>query len=137
MILYSEDRLQVFAQFVANLASLSKCTDKQVAAIITDEAGMQIYSIGVNGGPAGGPDCLCGLGGKYTCAHAEANALAKCTTSCKGKIMICSLSPCVTCATLIINSGIMGVVYLEQYRDDSGIKLLSEAGVGVWQFTLK
>lgn len=122
-------RLCVFVKFVEGLASLSKCTDKKVAAIIVDYSGTQVYSIGVNGGPAGGMDCLCTLGGKYTCAHAEANALAKCTVDCKGKIMICSLSPCVTCATLIVNSGITRVYYLEQYKDTTGLELLRQAGV--------
>jgi deoxycytidylate deaminase len=96
-------RIRVFKRFVEDLATLSKCTDKHVAAIIIDKEATQVFSIGVNGGPKGGLDCLCTLGGKYTCAHAEANALAKCKMDCHGATMICTMSPCVTCATLIVN----------------------------------
>lgn len=124
-----QDRLIVFAKFVENLAQISKCTDKKVAAIITDTLASQIYSIGVNGGPKGGLDCLCALGGKYTCAHAEANALVKCTVDCTNKVMICSMSPCITCATLIVNSGINAFYYLNEYHDNTGLKILKDAGI--------
>ena len=134
MLFSHKARLKVFVRFVTELASLSKCTDRSVAAIIVDRAGTQVYSIGVNGGPAGGIDCLCDPSNKYTCAHAEANALAKCAVDLKDKIMLCTLSPCVTCATLIINSGISGVIYLEAYRDLSGIYLLQQAGVKTWKY---
>ena len=46
-------RLQVFADFVDNLSKLSKCKEKQVAAVITDKDMMQVYSIGLNGGARG------------------------------------------------------------------------------------
>lgn len=126
-----KERLTIFARFVLDLNTLSKCTDKQVAAIIVDHEGTQVLSIGINGGPKGGKDCLCALGGKYTCAHAEANALAKCKVDCQGATMICSLSPCVTCATLIINAGIKEVYFLTKYKDDTGLNMLLEAGVKV------
>lgn len=122
-------RLIVFRDFVMNLAKLSKCTDKGVAAIITDKEGTQVYSIGINGGPKHGADCLCKLGGKYTCVHAEANALAKCTVADPSKVFICSFSPCVTCAALIVNSGASAVYYVEKYKDDAGLKVLRDAGI--------
>lgn len=125
------DRLAVFARFVLDLTTLSKCTDKHVAAIIVDAEGTQILSIGINGGPKGGKDCLCTFGGKYTCAHAEANALVKCHADCRGAAMICSFSPCVTCATLIINAGISEVYYLTKYKDDTGVNMLLDAGINV------
>lgn len=133
MISTTHARVAVLAKFVGDLANLSKCTDKKIAAIITDTEASQIYSIGVNGGPKGGQDCLCTLGGKYTCAHAEANALAKCTTDCNGKFMICSMSPCIACATLIVNSGISAFYYINEYRDDSGLEILRNAGIIVAQ----
>lgn len=124
-------RIQVFKRFVEDLATLSKCTDKHVAAIIIDKEATQVFSIGVNGGPKGGLDCLCTLGGKYTCAHAEANALAKCKMDCHGATMICTMSPCVTCATLIVNAGITQVYFLKRYKDNTGIEILEQAGVTV------
>lgn len=133
MKLDSRKRLEVFLTFTKNLATLSKCTDKQTAAIIVDAEFKQVYSIGINGGPKGGIDCLCQLGGKYTCIHAEANAIAKCTALDNKKVMICTYSPCVTCASLIVNSGINTVIYMEQYHDTKGIEILQAAKVSVFQ----
>ena len=124
-------RIEVFRDFVMNLAALSKCKDKGVAAIITDKDGTQVYSIGINGGPRHGVDCLCKLGGKYTCVHAEANALAKCTVADPQKVFFCSFSPCVTCAALIVNSGASTVYYVEHYKDDTGLQILQSAGIVV------
>lgn len=126
-----KQRLEVFRDFVMNLAKLSKCTDKGVAAIITDRDGTQVYSIGINGGPRHGVDCLCKLGGKYTCVHAEANAIAKCTVADPQKVFFCSFSPCVTCAALIVNSGASAVYYVEKYKDDAGLQILQKAGIAV------
>jgi len=123
-------RLQVFANFVENLAKLSKCTQRGVAAIIVNSDMTQIFSIGINGGPKGSKhQCLCSVPGKYTCIHAEANAIAKCSAVDQDKIMICSLSPCVTCASLIVNTGFSSVYYLEEWKDTTGINILSEAGI--------
>jgi len=62
--------------------------------------------------------------------HAESNAitkLAKSTQSSNGATMYITISPCVDCAKLMIQSGIRRVVYGEIYRDDKGIKLLEKA----------
>ena len=129
MISVNHARIKVFTYFLRDLACLSKCTDKKIAAIILNENADQVLSIGVNGGPKGGIDCLCTLGGKYTCAHAEANALAKCKTDCTGKVMLCTMSPCVTCATLIVNSGITAFYYDSDYRDSTGLDILRQADI--------
>ena len=71
-------KLQVFADFVYNLSKLSKCKEKQVAAVITDKDMMQVYSIDLNGGARHLDDCLCESTGKYGCVHAEINAWIKC-----------------------------------------------------------
>ena len=64
--------------------------------------------------------------------HAESNAiikLAKSTQSSEGSTMYITISPCVECAKLIIQSSILRVVYGELYRDDEGIKLLEKANI--------
>lgn len=129
-------RTMVLARFTKDLATLSKCEDRGVAAIITNADGTQIYSIGINGGPKGGPQCLCHLGEKYTCIHAEANALAKCISEDTDKVMICSLAPCITCAALMANSSIKRVFYLEDYKDNRGISLLSELGIACYKLDM-
>lgn len=64
--------------------------------------------------------------------HAEANAILKvaCSNnSTEGATLFCTMSPCLECAKLIIQSKIAEVYYDELYRDDSGIKLLERAGI--------
>ena len=126
-------KLQVFADFVGNLSKLSKCKEKQVAAVITDKDMMQVYSIGLNGGAKGFDDCLCETNGKYGCVHAEINALIKCRSDAEGKVMFVTLSPCVACAAAIINApgSFSAVYYLEEWKNDEGLKLLQKAGIKI------
>ena len=127
------DRVLIFANFAKQLASLSKCEEKRVAAIITDKELAQIYSIGINGGPKGLVDCMCKIDGKYGCVHAEINALIKCRSDEPNKVMFVTLSPCKQCAAAIINApgGFSTVYYLEEWKDTSGIELLKAAGIQV------
>lgn len=71
---------------------------------------------------------------KDTVLHAEANAISKCArydSSVKGGTLYVTLSPCIQCAKLIVQSEIVRVVYLNDYRDDSGIKFLKSCGIQV------
>lgn len=126
-------RMQVFMNFTKELAQLSKCTERHVAAVITDVQLTQIYSIGINGGPASLTDCLCKTDGKYGCIHAEINALIKCRSDAIDKIMFVTLSPCKQCATAIINApgGFSAVYYNELWKDINGILLLESYGIRV------
>ena len=68
--------------------------------------------------------------------HAESNAitkLAKSTQSSEDSTMYITISPCVDCSKLIIQSGIKRVVFGELYRNDKGIKLLKKANIEVVQ----
>lgn len=124
-------RINVFAKFANDLSTLSKCEERGVAAIITDKDMTQVYSIGINGGPKGLADCMCNIDGKYGCLHAEINALVKCRSSEPGKVMFITLSPCKQCAAAIINApgGFSTVYYMEQWKDQTGIELLKNAGI--------
>ncbi len=131
MTKHNMTKLQVFADFVDNLSKLSKCKEKQVAAVITDKDMMQVYSIGLNGGARGLDDCLCETTGKYGCVHAEINALIKCRSDAADKVMFVTLSPCVACAAAIINApgSFSAVYYLEEWKNDEGLKLLRKSGI--------
>lgn len=126
------EKLNIFLTFALRLATLSKCSEGSVAAIIVSSDMQQVYSIGINGG-AGNKDCLCHLGDKYKCLHAEINAIIKCTVDLKrcNTIMFCTKAPCVTCAAAIINSGIKSVFYYEAYKATQGVQLLVENGINV------
>ena len=74
-----------------------------------------------------GPGCTRSL-------HAETNAIAFAASagvSVEGCTMYCSMSPCINCAKVIVNSGIKELKYLEDYRDTSGLELLEKAGIKV------
>lgn len=122
-------KAKVFIEFVKNLAALSKCKEGKVAAILVDTDFSQVYSIGINGGPAGQDDCLCGA--KYGCVHAEQNCLAKNSNFTSDKIMICTKQCCQTCASLIINSNarIREFWYIDSYKDNKGLQILKNARI--------
>lgn len=121
----------IFMNFANDLATLSKCKEKKVAAVITNEELTQVYSIGLNGGPSKGDNCLCVAGTKYSCIHAEVQALVKCTSTDSRKIMFVTLSPCRNCAALIVNSGFSRVYYLNTWKDTTGLDILRAARIRV------
>ena len=124
---------RAFLSFVWQLKEVSKCEDRKVSCLICSNDLHQIYSIGINGGAKGHDQCLCKTNSKYSCIHAEANALIKLNDRVPDKIMICSLSPCIQCASMIINEpgGFAEVWYLEKYHETSGLELLHKAGIKV------
>lgn len=66
--------------------------------------------------------------------HAEANLLifaARHGLATDGCVLYVTLSPCVTCALLIIQSGINRVYYRDDYRNLDGLKLLRDNGITV------
>ena len=68
--------------------------------------------------------------------HAEANAIlkvARSTNSTEEATLYCTMSPCLECSKLIIQSGIKRLVYSEQYRDTAGLELLKRAGIEIKQ----
>ena len=115
-------------------AKLSHCNRKKVGAIIVKNK--MIISDGYNGTPSGFENsCEDSSGDTYWYVlHAEANAIlktAKSTHNCKNATLYLTMSPCKECSKLIHQSGITRLVYINQYKDISGIEFLEEAGVEV------
>lgn len=113
---------------------LSYCQRKQVGAIIVKDR--MIISDGYNGTPSGFENFCEDEEGytKWYVLHAEANAILKVaasTQSCVGATLYITMSPCKECSKLIHQSGIKRVVYVDAYKDDSGIQFLQKAGVEV------
>lgn len=115
-------------------SKLSYCKRRQVGALIVKDR--MIISDGYNGTPTGFEN-VCEDDDNYTkwyVLHAEANAILKVaasTQSTKGATLYVTLSPCTECSKLIFQSGIIRVVYHEQYKDKSGLDFLERAGVDV------
>ena len=103
----------------------------KVGAIIVTSDNTQVLSVGYNGNAAGMKNCIeSDEPGCSGLIHAEVNALLKLDyNNPKNKKMYLTLSPCADCAKCIVNSGIKEVVYLEKYRDVSGINILKEMNI--------
>jgi len=127
-------------------ASRSNCSRRHVAAVLVRER--RIISTGYNGTPRGVRNCSdggcprcnsdtpSGHGlGDCLCCHAEENAIVQAAyhgIAVKGSTLYTTFSPCLTCAKMIINAGIVEVVYYKHYTiDDVSTALLKEAGVVV------
>lgn len=70
--------------------------------------------------------------------HAETNAIAYAArhgVAVAGATLYVTLSPCYSCAQLMIAAGLYRVVYDREYRDPAGIEFLRKAGLKVEQFT--
>lgn len=114
------------------------CGRAQVGCVITQDD--RIVATGYNG-PVHGWNCeekYCG-DMTTTCTHAihaEANAIvfaAKKGIALEGSKMYCITAPCISCARLIIQSGIKTLYYKQPYRDSTGITILRISGVRVIQ----
>ena len=118
---------------------LSHCKRKQVGALIVKER--MIISDGYNGTPTGFENYCEDEEGytKWYVLHAEANAILKVagsTQSCQDATLYITLSPCKECSKLIHQAGIKRVVYLNAYKDISGLEFLERAGVAVEHLNL-
>lgn len=127
--------IELYKDLAIRVAQESKCERRKVGCVIVKEN--NILSYGWNGTPGGFSNrCECDETGKTlpTVLHAEQVALMKVTKSNEstdGASLFVTLSPCMTCSILIKESGIAEVYYLNDYKDLSGIKLLTESGIKV------
>lgn len=124
-------KLRTFVKMGSELATLSVCRRKQVAAIVFPTDCSRVYAIGYNGPPRGILNNACtNEEGNCGCVHAEANAIAKFNSeTAKPSILYTSCRPCVNCAGLILNCDkIIGIIWGEAYREPRGIDLLVASG---------
>ena len=107
---------------------------RQVGALIVKD--QMIISDGYNGTPSGFEN-VCEDEQNVTLPyvlHAEANAITKVaasSNSSKGATIYVTSAPCIECSKLIIQSGIVRVVYSEKYRTEEGCDLLKKANIQV------
>ena len=120
-------------------AKLSHCKRKQVGALIVKNR--MIISDGYNGTPSGFDNCCEDENGEthWYVLHAEANAILKIASSnhdCNGATLYLTMSPCKECSKLVHQAGIKRLVYLNGYKDTSGLAFLENAGVKIEQLAL-
>lgn len=120
-------------------AKNSYCKRRQVGALLVKDR--MIISDGFNGTPAGFEnECEDeNFATKPYVLHAEANAITKIAKSgnnSNGATLYITDSPCIECAKLIIQAGIVRVVYLKEYRNTDGIELLNRAKIETYKIEL-
>jgi dCMP deaminase len=125
---------KAYLRMAKTWADLSHCSRKKVGAIIVKND--MIISDGYNGTPAGFDNCCETDQGEthWYVLHAEANAIlkvAKSTNNSAGATLYQTLSPCKDCSKLILQAGIKRVVFIDNYKDTSGIDFLKNAGIEI------
>lgn len=74
---------------------------------------------------------------KPTVIHAEMNCILKAAregVSTVNSTVYVTLSPCAHCASMLVSAGVKRLVYVEDYRDPSGLDVLRRCGVGVVKY---
>lgn len=128
-----KEKVSLYLDIVKRVSEESYCERLKVGALIVKDG--NIISFGYNGTPSGMPN-ICeenNITFDYV-LHAESNAITKACKSpisTEGSTIYCTHSCCIHCAKLIIQSGIKRFIYLEDYRDNEGLKLLMDNDVEV------
>ena len=140
-----DHRFMEMAQLVSTWASCYQEERKIGAVIVKDK---RVMTTGYNGAPAGVKTCVergeclrkkLGIpsGTRHEmcyAVHAEQNAIiqaAKLGVNIDGSTLYCTHQPCILCAKMIVNAGIVRVVYHSGYPDDFAQDIFKEAGVQV------
>lgn len=135
---------EYFLDIAKVVASRSNCIKRKVAAIIVRDR--RVISTGYNGTPRGAKNC--NEGGcprcnsmarsgtsleECLCCHGEENAITQAAfhgISLKGATVYTTLAPCLLCTKMIINSGIVEVIYNQDYPlNERAMALLQECGI--------
>jgi len=132
------------AQLVKTRAT---CPRLSVGAVIVRDK--RILATGYNGAPRGLPHCPEGgrehdwplgclrAGHCIRALHAEQNALLQAAMmgiACEGSTMYVSHQPCNNCAKMIINAGIVRVIYEGEYPDEFSKELFRDSHMEVFRF---
>ncbi|MGI5919313.1 MAG: cytidine deaminase [Christensenellaceae bacterium] len=140
-----------FMDLTETIAKWSSCykSDRSIGAIIVRNK--RIITTGYNGAPSGIKSCKergeclrqkLGIpsGTRHELCyaiHAEQNAIiqaAKLGISIEGATLYCTHQPCVICSKMIVNAGIVRVVYAHPYPDEFAQEIFREAGVSLEHF---
>ena len=151
---------KLYMDIARRVAQESHAERNKVGAVMVKDG--NIISMGYNGTPSGRPNqCeepqyLCNLNedksgcdcpeDRIACPvtmvtkpevlHAELNLLAKVarsTSSSEDATVYVTLSPCIECAKQLLQSGVSEIIYDEKYQGKSGIGMLVQSGIKVWQ----
>lgn len=141
-----------FMEMARLISTWSSCyaPGRAIGAVIVKDK--RIMTTGYNGAPAGMKTCkergeclrrklgiASGTRAEVCYAtHAEQNAIlqaAKLGVNIDGSTLYCTHQPCILCAKMIVNAGVVRVVYHSGYPDDFALDIFKEAGVQVECYT--
>ncbi|MGB4594046.1 MAG: cytidine/deoxycytidylate deaminase family protein [Coriobacteriia bacterium] len=134
---------EYFMAIAEQVSGRATCMRRSIGAVLVKDK--RILATGYNGVPSGLAHCedvgciretrgipsgtqheLCrGI-------HAEQNAViqaARHGIPIDGATVYCTHQPCVLCAKILINAGVVDIVYRESYPDALSEELLAEAGI--------
>jgi len=132
------------------VATRGTCLRRKVGAILVKNK--RILATGYNGAPRGLKHCgeresgclrtqlNIPSGERHEISravHAEQNAIIQAAVygfSIEGAICYTTNHPCVLCTKMLINAGIVEIVYAEGYPDELSAQLLAESGMKVRQY---
>ena len=135
---------EYFMQIAEIVKTRSTCLRRQVGAVIVKDN--RIITTGYNGAPSRLKECtemgFCKReqlnipsGQRHELCrarHAEQIAIIQAANlgiSTKGATMYVTLQPCVICAKMAINAGIVKIVYRGDYPDELSMGILNESGI--------
>ncbi len=135
---------EYFMEIAEIVKTRSTCLRRQVGAVIVKDN--RILTTGYNGAPSGISHCTdlgycererlnipSGQRHELCMAlHAEQNAIiqaANVGVSTKGATLYVTLQPCVICAKMAVNAGIVKIVYKGSYPDELSMRILKEANI--------
>jgi dCMP deaminase len=138
---------EYFMDIAALVARRSTCLRRSVGAVLVRDR--RILATGYNGAPSGLRHCLevgcmraqmnIPSGERHELCrglHAEQNAIIQAAlhgVSVKGSSLYCTNHPCIICAKMIINAGIVRIHFREGYMDRLAEEMLKDADIGVSQ----
>ena len=139
---------EYFMSLARLAATRSTCLRRHVGAVIVKDR--MLLSTGYNDTPRGLRNC--GDGGCARCAsdaaagtgldtclclHAEQNAIIQAAyhgVAIAGGTIYCTHQPCLTCAKMVVNAGLVRIVYAAPYPDRVAEQLLQDASVELVRF---
>jgi dCMP deaminase len=139
---------EYFMKIARDVSERAICVKRKVGALVVKEN--RILSTGYNGAPKGFKHCT-----EKTCLrkqmnvpsgqrhelcrglHAEQNAIIQAAwhgVKIEGGAMYCTYQPCVICVKMLINAGIVKLVYSGGYPDDLALQMLKESKLKIIRY---
>jgi dCMP deaminase len=136
-----------FMQIAHLVSTRATCARRSVGAVLVLDR--RILATGYNGAPQGLPHCpeqgpnhdwpdgCMRAGHCIRSLHAEQNVLlqaAKIGIPCEGATLYVTCQPCNACAKMLVNAGIVRVIYEGDYPDEFSIEIFRQSNMEVMRY---